>query len=339
MTSLARRNLIKAALVGTAITATAQPRRLLAASTYSLKIGTDAPPGHPVNSAIQNAAKQIRDATGGRVDMQVFPNNQLGSSTDMLGQVRAGAIQFLSIPTSVLSALVPAAGICGVGFAFRDYDTVWKAMDGDLGAYIRAQIARLNLTAIDRILDNGFRQITTGSKPVNGLSDLRGLKIRVPVSPLWTSLFSALQAAPTSINFSELYSALQTRVVDGQENALPIINSGRLYEVQKYCSVTNHMWDGYWIVANSAAFNGLPPELRTIVEQSLRNAVMAQRKEIASLNTSLQKQLQNDGMVFNTPDTSGFRGALTKAGFYSTWKGKFGNDAWAILERYCGRLA
>ncbi|MFJ2993715.1 TRAP transporter substrate-binding protein [Pandoraea sp. NPDC087047] len=339
MISQTRRTLLKVAAVAPLAASLSAPTRLLAAQTYTLKLGTDAPAGHPVNTAMAAAAQAIKAATSGQVELQVFPNNQLGSSTDLITQVRAGAIQLLSTPTSVLSALVPAAAICGVGFAFNDYDTVWKAMDGDLGAYIRAQIANSNLYTIDRIQDNGFRQITTSTKPVKGLADLQGLKIRVPVSPLWTSLFSALQAAPTSINFSELYSALQTKVVDGQENALPIINSGRLYEVQKYVSNTNHMWDGYWVVANNAAFNALPPNLRTVVEQQLRAAVMNQRAEIASLNKSLQAKLQSSGMVFNDVDTAAFRAALTKAGFYANWKSKFGNEAWGILERYSGKLA
>jgi len=338
MISQTRRTLLKAATFAPLAASLSAPTRLLAAQTYTLKLGTDAPAGHPVNNAMAAAAQAIKVATNGQVDFQVFPNNQLGSSTDLITQVRAGAIQLLSTPTSVLSALVPAAAICGVGFAFNDYDTVWKAMDGDLGAYIRAQIAKSDLYTIDRIQDNGFRQITTSTKPVKGLADLQGLKIRVPVSPLWTSLFSALRAAPTSINFSELYSALQTKVVDGQENALPIINSGRLFEVQKYVSNTNHMWDGYWIVANNAAFNALPPNLRVIVEQQLRTAVMNQRAEIASLNKSLQAKLQSSGMVFNDVDTVAFRAALTKAGFYANWKSKFGNDAWGILERYSGQL-
>ncbi|TDY22031.1 tripartite ATP-independent transporter DctP family solute receptor [Paraburkholderia sp. BL6665CI2N2] len=339
MISQSRRTLLKTVVVAPLAASIAAPTRLMAASTYTLKLGTDAPAGHPVNNAMNAAAQAIKSATNGQVVLQVFPNNQLGSSTDLIGQVRAGAIQLLSTPTSVLSALVPAAGICGVGFAFHDYDSVWKAMDGDLGAYIRAQIAKSELYTIDRIQDNGFRQITTSTKPVKGLTDLQGLKIRVPVSPLWTSLFSALQAAPTSINFSELYSALQTRVVDGQENALPIINSGRLYEVQKFVSVTNHMWDGYWVVANNAAFNALPANLRAIVEQQLRAAIINQRAEIASLNRSLQTKLQSVGMTFNAADTSAFRSALTKAGFYASWKSKFGDEAWALLERYSGKLA
>ena len=146
----------------------------------------------------------------------------------------------------ILATLVPAASINGIGFAFPDYDTVWKAMDGDLGAYIRGEITKANLVVMDKIWDNGFRQTTSSTKPINGPDDLKGFKIRVPVSPLWTSMFKAFDAAPASINFSEVYSALQTKIVEGQENPLAIISTAKLYEVQKFCSLTNHMWDGFW---------------------------------------------------------------------------------------------
>lgn len=308
------------------------------AAEFKYKIGTDAPSGHPVNNRVQEAADDIRKKSGGGVDIQVFPNNQLGGSTDMLNQVRAGAIDFLSIPTSILSVLVPAAAICGTGFAFKDYDTVWKAMDGELGAYIRAQTLKARLVTMEKILDNGFRQVTTSSKPINSAADLRGLKIRVPPSPMWTSLFQALRASPTSINFAELYSALQTRIVDGQENSLPIINAGKLYEVQKHCSVTNHMWDGYWIVANQAAFTALPKDLQEIVAKSFEAAAVAQRADILNLSNSLRPALEKNGMTFNQPDAAPFRNALSASGFYAEWKKTFGPEPWALLERYTGQL-
>ena len=114
----------------------------------------------------------------------------------------------------------------------------------------------------EKIWDNGFRQTTSSSRPINGPGDYKGFKIRVPVSPLWTSMFKAFDAAPASINFNEVYSALQTKIVEGQENPLALISTAKLYEVQKYCSLTNHMWDGYWFLANRRALEALPPDVR-----------------------------------------------------------------------------
>jgi TRAP-type transport system periplasmic protein len=337
MQAFNRRIFIKSAvLVGAGLTARPRPAR---AADFQYRLGTDAPNGHPLNDRLQQAAAEIRTQSNGALDIQVFPNNQLGGSTDMLSQIRAGGIEFLSIPTSILSVLVPAAAICGVGFAFKDYDTVWKAMDGDLGGYIRAQSAKVHLVTMEKIFDNGFRQITTSSKPILSPADLDSLKIRVPPSQLSTSLFKSLKAAPTSINFAELYSALQTKIVDGQENALPIINAGKLYEVQKFCSITNHMWDGYWIVANEKAFTSLPADLQTIARKAFDKAAMAERSDILNLSATLRPSLEKNGLSFATPETEGFRKALAAAGFYGEWKKTFGAEAWAALERYTGALA
>ena len=146
---------------------------------------------------------------------------------------------------NVLSTLIPTASIWGVGFAWKDYETLWRALDGKLGASLRAQITKAGLIPLEKIWDNGFRQITTSTRPIGKPEGLKGMKIRVPINALWTSLFESLGASPTGINFAEVYSALQTKVVDGQENPPAIIAAAKLYEVQRYCALTNHIWDGW----------------------------------------------------------------------------------------------
>jgi TRAP-type transport system periplasmic protein len=211
-------------------------------------------------------------------------------------------------------------------------------MDGDLGAYVRQQIAKANLVAMDKIWDNGFRQTTTSTKPINTPDDLRGMKLRVPPSPLWTSMYKALEAAPTSINFNEVYTALQTKVVDGQENPLAIASTAKLYEVQKYCSLTNHMWDGFWFLANRRAWERLPADVRTIVAKHINAAGEKEREDVAKLNSTVQEELAAKGLVFNQPDPAPFRDKLRQAGFYTEWKGKYGDEAWALLEKSTGKL-
>ena len=117
-------------------------------------------------------------------------------------------------------------------------------MDGDLGNYCRGIAEKIGFHCMDKASDHGFRQITMKSKPINTPDDLKGVKIRLPVAPLFIALFQHLGASPTPINFGEVYSALQTGLVDGQENPLILIDTAKLYEVQKYCSMTNHIWVG-----------------------------------------------------------------------------------------------
>ncbi len=306
---------------------------------WSYKYANNLPDTHPMNVRAREMAVAIKQDTGGRFDLQVFPNSQLGSDTDTLTQLRSGGVEFFTLSGLILSILVPAASINGMGFAFPDYASVWKAMDGDLGGYIRAQIAKANLVAMEKIWDNGFRQTTTSTKPIQSPDDFRGMKIRVPPSPLWTSMFKAFDAAPASINFNEVYSALQTKVVDGQENPLAIISTAKLYEVQKYCSLTNHMWDGFWFLANRRAWERLPEDVRAIVSKHINSAGMLEREDVAKLNANLQQDLAGKGLAFNKPRAEPFRDKLRSAGFYSEWKAKYGEEAWAILEKAVGKLA
>ena len=338
--SFSRRTLLKASAASAVLGGIGAPfvaRAQTAEFTY--KYANNLPDGHPMNARAKEMAAAIKAETNGRFDLQIFPNNQLGSDTDMLSQIRSGGVEFFTLSGLILATLVPAASISGIGFAFPDYDTVWKAMDGGLGVYIRGEITKANLVVMDKIWDNGFRQTTSSTKPINGPEDLKGFKIRVPVSPLWTSMFKAFDAAPASINFSEVYSALQTKIVEGQENPLAIISTAKLYEVQKFCSLTNHMWDGFWFLANRRAWEKLPEDVRTIVAKNINAAGVKEREDVAKLNAGLQQELAGKGLAFNQPNVTPFRDKLRSAGFYAEWKGKYGDQAWELLEKSVGKLS
>jgi tripartite ATP-independent transporter DctP family solute receptor len=308
------------------------------AAEFTYKYGNTLPPTHPMNVVAKRASERILQETGGRFEIQVFPSSQLGADTEMLSQVRSGALEFYSQSGLVLANIVPVAGINGIGFAFKDYDAVWAAMDGDLGGLVRAEIEKVGLLPMKRIWDNGFRQITSSSRQIRSPADLAGFKIRVPVSPVWLSLFRAFGASPASINFSELYMALQTKVVDGQENPLTLLESAKLHEVQKFCALTNHMWDGFWFLANRRAWERLPANVREIAARHLDAAGLEQRAMLAEQDKTARGKLETSGMVFNTPDSAAFREVLGRSGFYIEWKGKFGNEAWSLLEKYSGKL-
>jgi tripartite ATP-independent transporter DctP family solute receptor len=329
-----------ALLAGAAAGATlAMPWVARAAPEFSMKYANNVPLTHPLNVRAKEAMDRIKAQTNGRVDIEIFPNNQLGSDTDMLSQLRSGAIEFFTLSGLILSTLVPVASINGIGFAFASYDQVWPAMDGALGAYIRAQIDKAGLHAMEQAWDNGFRQITSSTRPIKTPEDLAGFKIRVPPSPLWTSMFKAFDAAPTSINFSEVYSALQTKVVEGQENPLAVIFFAKLYEVQKYLSQTNHMWDGFWFLANGKAWQGLPADLREVIAKNLNQSALDQRDDVKKANDTLQADLTSKGMEFIKVEPAPFRAKLQSAGFYKEWRGKYGDEAWAVLEKFTGPIS
>jgi tripartite ATP-independent transporter DctP family solute receptor len=312
--------------------------RRASAAEFNYKLATGQDPTHPVNIRAQEAIDRIREATGGRLDIKLFPANQLGSETDLLTQVRNGSVEFFNLSSSILATFAPVAGIVNTGFAFPTYDAVWQAMDGELGAYIRTQIAKTPILTVSKIWDNGFRHITSSTREIRKPEDLKGFKIRVPPAPILTSLFKALDAGPAPINFNEVYSSLQTKVVDGQENQLPIIATTRLYEVQKSCSLTGHVWDGYWILGNKRAFERLPQDVREVVTREFDRSATDQRADIAKLSESLRQELTTKGLQFIDVDRAPFREALGKTSFYKEWKGKFGDEAWTHLEKISGKL-
>ncbi|MFE1598326.1 TRAP transporter substrate-binding protein [Methylobacterium sp. ID0610] len=339
MTSISRRRALQLSLAG-AVAAPAVLRITTAqGAEFSLKAANNSPVSHPLTIYMVKATDAIREETGGKVDIKVFPNNQLGGDTDMLSQLRSGALEFFTLSPLILSTLVPAAAISGVGFAWSSYDKLWPAIDGDLGVHVRDKIGKAGLFAFDRIWENGFRQTTSSTRAILTPDDFKGFKIRVPPSPMWTSMFKAFDAAPMTINFAEVYSALQTKIAEGQENPLALIDAAKLYEVQKHLSKTNHMWDGFWLLANGKIWRGLPDDVRTVVAKHFNAQAVAQRAETAKRNISTEKDLTARGLAFHDVDTKAFQAKLQSAGFYKEWKGKFGDDAWALLEKHTGPIA
>ena len=223
-------------------------------------------------------------------------------------------------------------------------------MDGALGAHVRGEIAKRGLVAFEKPWDNGYRQITSAARPIRMPEDLRGFKIGVPVSPLWTSLFRAFGAAPTNINFSETYSALQTRLVDGQENPLAVIDVAKLYEVQNISRspTTCGTGSGSWPTAR--ALEALPAGVSDIVRLEFNRSAVEQRADVARLNGAGRSRCSRRGWTFIRTDPAAFRAALRKAGFYAEWRQKFGDEAWGhpggggrrpgLIGGWCaGRLA
>ncbi|MEE7493394.1 ABC transporter substrate-binding protein [Methylobacterium oryzae] len=314
------------------------PSIVRAGPEFDFKFATGQDPSHPNNVHLRAALDRVRERTNGRLSIRLFPANQLGTETDVLSQVRNGSIEFLLLSASILATFVPVAGIANTAYAFPDYDAVWRAMDGGLGQHTRALIEKVGVIAPGRIWDNGFRQITSSGREVRAPKDLSGFKIRVPPAPMLTSFFAAIGASPTPMNFAEVYTSLQTGVIDGQENALSLIATTRLYEVQKFCSLTGHSWDGYWPLANRKAWSRMPEDIRSVLTSELDRSVVDQRKDVAERDRSLRTELANKGLAFIDIEKSDFQRALASTSYYQTWKQKYGDNAWSLLEEACGKL-
>jgi len=323
------------AVAGTAL---AFPALVWGQAQFRMKFANIMPSDHPINVRMREASAEIKQKTNGQVDIQVFPASQLGSDADMLSQLRSGGIDFMANSGLILASLVPVAAINGIGFAFADYPSVWKTMDGPLGKHVIGAIEKAGLVAFERMWDNGFRQTLSATQPVRTPQNLKGFKIRVPPSPLWTGLFKDLGASPVTIPWGETYTALQTKVADGLENPLAGIYFAKMHEVGKFISNTNHMWDGFWMLANRRSFDALPAETRDLVRQTVNAAAMKQREDVARLNVELRTNLSKS-VEFVDVDTAAFRTQLATSGFYSEWKKRMGDEAWGLLEATSGKLA
>lgn len=306
------------------------------AADFTGKAGTNQPVDHPLSVAMKDLWDAVRKESNGRVDVSTFPNNQLGGDTAMLTQLRSGALQFMTLDGAILASVVPVAAIPSIGFAFKDSNNAFQAVDGKLGAYIRNDISAKGMYAFEIIWENGMRNVTSSTHPIATASDFSGFRIRTPPGNLYIDLFKALGAAPTPINFSELYPALQTHIVDGQENPLLNIEFARMYEVQKYLSLTAHMWGAYWLLANGDFWTALPADLKAIVSRNARTYGLRMRAQVIAFNESLLGKLKSQGMTVNVPDRTSMRAKL--GDFYKNWKGQFGDQAWSILESYSGKL-
>jgi TRAP-type transport system periplasmic protein len=337
---ISRRTVLRRASL-TAASAVAAPAILhwpARAAEFAYKCGTALPDGHPLVIRGKEAAAKIKTESNGRLDITFYTNSVLGQDTAMISQAIAGALEMYCLPIDLLAPKNPACGIFGVGFAFDGYKHCWEAMDGDLGNYLREIAGKIGFHCIEKCPDHGFRQITMKSKPINTPDDLKGVKLRLPVAPYLIALFQHLGASPTPINFGEVYSALQTGLVDGQENPLILIDTAKLYEVQKYCSMTNHTWAGIHYAFGNPYWEQLPPDLKQLSEKHFNEAAMTERDDWQKMTDDETKNLTGKGMVFNSPDTKPFQDVLKKAGFYAEMKQKSGDRAWALLEKAVGPL-
>ena len=335
---VSRRTLLSSAAV--AATGVAAPAILhwpASAAEFTYKCGTALPDAHPMCVRGREAMKAIKEQSGGRLDITLYTNSVLGQ--DMLSQTLAGSLEMYYLAVDLLAPRNPACGIFGVGYAFLSYDNIWKAMDGDLGNYLRGLCHQIGFQVVRNCYDHGFREITTRTKPIQTPADLKALKIRVPVAPYLIALFQHLGASPIPINFGEVYSAVQTGIVDGQENPLVLIDTAKLYEVQKYCSLTNHTWAGIHVAFGNAAWKRLPPDLQELADRELNAKALLERADWQIMTRNETKTLEGKGMVFNSPDIRSFQDALRKSGFYADMKKESGDQAWALLEQYVGPLA
>jgi tripartite ATP-independent transporter DctP family solute receptor len=284
---------------------------------------------------------EVRERSGGRLDVTVHAGNEglPGSHTEIVQRLIDGDIEFYVLMGGLLGPLAPPFEIQGLPFAFIDHAQAHAALDGALGDYLRAELLAKGVYAVPGgLLENGFRHISTVSKPLAGVHDLAGLKIRIPEGRMFEDAFTSLGARPVQVNILKLYQALADGSVDGQENPLAVTEALKLHEVTRYVALTSHMWSGFNLLASARFWRVLPADIQKIVRESAVRQVARQRAHTDALNRGLETALSGRGMILTRPDRAGFRVRLAESSFYRRWKSALGATAWNLLEQAVGKL-
>jgi tripartite ATP-independent transporter DctP family solute receptor len=277
------------------------------AQTVTIRWGDVVPATHPSVQMIERIAADVKAKSGGRIQIQAFPAGQLGGSRDMIDAVANGAQQIVTEGAANFGAWVPSISVVEAPYVWRDAAHLQKAMSGPIGQKFNDTLVQARGMRILGTTYYGTRHITTTSKEVKSPADMAGFKLRVPENDVFKAMAEAWGAKPTPMNFGELYLALKQNVVDGQENPLPTIKSGKFDEVQKYLVLSAHIITPRLVVVNEAFWQGLSAADRKLLEDAIRAGIAWQDEELAKQEKSLVDTFKAGGMTVITPDANAFR--------------------------------
>jgi tripartite ATP-independent transporter DctP family solute receptor len=229
-------------------------------------------PTHPQSIGMQLFKRYVEEKTNGGVQVALYYNSQLGGERESVEQVKSGSLEMATASAGPLTTFNSKFMVLDIPFAFDSYEIAWGVLDGPMGQKLLESSEGLGLRGL-AYLENGFRHVTNNVRMVNGPDDLKGIKIRTMEAPMHMENFKALGANPTPVPWTELYLTMQQKVVDGQENPLANIWEVKMFEVQKYTSLTGHIYDPMPLVVNLAWFNKLPREHQAAIE---KGALLAQ---------------------------------------------------------------
>ena len=290
------------------------------ALAVTLTLGHGASPGNPRTIAAEAFAKMVSERTKGSVTIKIAGAEQLGSDVAMLTSLRIGALDMTANSQGPAAGLVPEVAALGLPFLFSDADAAYKVLNGPVGERLNKRFSEVGIVVLDW-WDNGIRHITNSKRPINMPADLKGLKIRTPADPMTVDIFQALGAATQQIAFGELYVALQQGVVDGQENPLANIASNKLYEVNKYVSLSGHKWESTPFLMSQVAVKKVKPAELEIIKKAAKEAGALQRRLMAETDRKLLAEFKaNPSIAVNQANRAEFQAAT--ASVVEKWKAK-----------------
>jgi len=261
------------------------------AAEYVIKFSHVVSPNTPKGKAADYFAKRVQELSHGRIKVIVYPNSQLCGDKVVLRKLKFNAVQMAAPSFSKFTGLVPQLALFDLPFLFNDENHLHKVLDGEVGKKLLQMVNDKGYVAL-AYWDNGFKQLTDSKRPLIKPEDARGLKFRVMSSKVLIAQFEALDAIPVVLPFSEVYSALQQGVVDGQENTISNIYTKKFYEVQNYMTISNHGYLGYMVVMSKTFWKKLPNDLKQVIKQAIKEATAKERVWAKELNDSQFKKIQ-----------------------------------------------
>lgn len=281
------------------------------AQSVKLSLGHGAAPGNPRHEASVKFAEVVKAKTAGRVEVQVSPSAQLGDDAAMVTALRTGALDLSANSQGAVANVVPEYAAFGMPFLFANLGQAWKLLDGPLGKELADKSAEKGLVVLG-YWDNGIRHMSNSKKPLNKPEDLKGMKMRTPPDAVTVDIMQSLGAEAQQIKFAELYVALQQGVVDGQENPLMNIHASKLYEVNKFISLTGHKYEMTPFLMSKRSWDKLSDADKKAVQEAALEATALQRKLSQESDDKLVAELKAKGVQINTADKAAFEKATEK---------------------------
>lgn len=285
-----------------------------------LRLSHNAAPGNPKADASLKFAELVGQKTNGRVKVEVGGSAQYGDDVESLTNMRLGTLAFSANSQGTTSGVVPQFSVIGLPFLFRDLPHAYKVVDGPVGEKL-GELAKAKGLVLLAFWDNGIRHTSNSKRPITKPEDLAGIKLRTPPDPITMDIFKALGANPAPLAFSELYIALQQGVFDGQENPLMNIHSSKLYEVQKFISLTGHKYETTPLLASRMVFDTLTPADQKAVREAAAEAGKFNRQASLAADADLRQKLAAAGVLINEVEQAPFA-AKTKP-VYDKWSSQY----------------
>ena len=269
------------------------------AQEKTIKFANQNTPGHPIVQGMEKFKEIVEKNSGGKIKVNLFPGGTLGSDQANVSAIQGGTLEMASMNSGIFASQVKDFGVFDFPFMFASGKEADTVVDGAFGKKMHAKLEEKGLVGL-AYYELGFRHLSNGKRPINKVSDIEGLKLRVIPNPINVDWVKALGANPTPLPFPELYAALEQGAVDGQENPIPTINSAKLYEVQKHLTLTGHQYNPQSVVISKKFWDTLSAAEKKILSDAATESAKFQRTIARTLEASLLDNLKKNGMQVTT---------------------------------------